>query len=489
MTEAMANQNMPPTENPPSIAAPRRSLLAEALRDTWMRWGARVGIVWVALMVLAAAFAPFIANSHPMLMQVDGEWSSPMLRYLTVTDVLLLIGAVAAVVIWLWRGLVVRDKLLLWVAAMGLITLGGVWVDGLHPFVVEGHRGFLPAETAEAAEGGIAIGSLLWWMLRWIGLVAATVMCVTCLIAVLRSQHSTWLGRAVVLALAVLVSGWLVASPVSPPETIVYERYREMAQGESIRVWYAPVRYSPSDRLRDQPELRLTGPSLAHPMGTTANGADLFSNMVYATRIALAIGFISTSIALLIGVFIGGLMGYFSGWIDLLGMRLVEMFSAIPTLFLLLAFVAAFGANLYAIMAIIGLTGWVGYALFIRAEFLKLRRQDFVLAAEALGLPLWSILFRHMLPNGVAPVLVTASFGVASAILAESTLSFLGIGLVEESSWGKLLNQALGVGGTFYWWIALYPGLAIFLTVFAYNLIGEALRDSIDPHLKKAAAL
>jgi len=152
---------------------------------------------------------------------------------------------------------------------------------------------------------------------------------------------------------------------------------------------------------------------------------------------------------------------------------------------LLLAFVAAFGANLYMMMVIIGLTSWVGYAVFIRAEFLRLRQQDFVQAARACGLPLWSILFRHMLPNGVAPVLVSASFGVAGAILAESTLSFLGIGLVEEASWGKLLNQALGVGGTFYWWIALYPGLAIFLTVFAYNLVGEALRDAIDPHMAR----
>jgi peptide/nickel transport system permease protein len=134
-------------------------------------------------------------------------------------------------------------------------------------------------------------------------------------------------------------------------------------------------------------------------------------------------------------------------------------------------------------MAIIGFTSWVGYATFVRAEFLSLRDRDFVQAAKAAGLPLRSILFRHMLPNGITPVIVSASFGVASAILIESTLSFLGIGLVDEASWGGLLNQALGVGGTFYWWIALYPGLAIFLTVFAYNLIGEALRDALDPRL------
>lgn len=178
-------------------------------------------------------------------------------------------------------------------------------------------------------------------------------------------------------------------------------------------------------------------------------------------------------------------MGFFSGPVDLLGMRIVEIFGAIPTLLLLLCFVAFFEPNLYVMMAIIGVTGWEGYATFIRAEFLKLRNQDFVQAAIAAGLPLRSVLFRHMLPNGMTPVLVSASFGIASAILAESTLSFLGIGLVSESSWGKLLNQALGAGGGFYWWIAIYPGLAIFLTVFAYNLIGEALRDALDPRLLK----
>ena len=176
-------------------------------------------------------------------------------------------------------------------------------------------------------------------------------------------------------------------------------------------------------------------------------------------------------------------MGYFVGKVDILGMRLVEVFEAIPTLFLLISFVAFFGRNLYLIMAIIGLTTWTYDARFVRGEFLRLRNQDFVQAAIAAGLPLRSIIFRHMLPNGLAPVLVSASFGVAWAILYESILSFLGLGLVDEPSWGQLLNQALGSGGTFQWWVAIFPGMAIFLTVFAYNLIGEALRDALDPRL------
>jgi peptide/nickel transport system permease protein len=136
-------------------------------------------------------------------------------------------------------------------------------------------------------------------------------------------------------------------------------------------------------------------------------------------------------------------------------------------------------------MAIIGFTSWTGHARYIRAEFFRLRKQDFVQAAIACGLPLRSVLFKHMLPNGVAPVLVSASFGIASAILSETFLSFLGIGLIEEPSWGGLLKQALGDTGKFAWWIATFPGLAIFLTVFSYNLIGEALRDAIDPHTQR----
>jgi peptide/nickel transport system permease protein len=211
----------------------------------------------------------------------------------------------------------------------------------------------------------------------------------------------------------------------------------------------------------------------------------VLSRMIYASRIALGIGFVATGIAMIIGVILGGLMGYFSGVLDIIGMRLVEIFEAVPTLFLLLTLVAFFGRSLYLMMVIIGITSWSGYARFIRAEFLKLRSQEFVQAAIACGLPLRSILFRHMLPNGIAPILVSASFGVASAILAEATLSFLGLGPVDDPSWGQMLNQAVQ-SSTFNWWMAVFPGGAIFLTVFAYNLIGEALRDAIDPYLNKA---
>ena len=223
-----------------------------------------------------------------------------------------------------------------------------------------------------------------------------------------------------------------------------------------------------------QPRTRL------HLMGTTISGQDLASRMVHGSRIALYIGFISTGIAIFIGIFIGGLLGYFAGWVDLIGLRLVEIFASIPVIMLLIMIVAFYGRSLVLMMVVIGLTGWVGYAYFIRAEFLKLRKMDYVMAARASGTPLYLILFRHMLPNGVAPVLVGASFGIAGGIMTEATLSFLGLGLEDEPSWGQMLNQARETG-KFAWWLAIFPGLGIFLTVFAYNLIGEALRDVIDP--------
>jgi peptide/nickel transport system permease protein len=274
---------------------------------------------------------------------------------------------------------------------------------------------------------------------------------------------------------------------VRPPVTTVYSRYREDSKLGLIE-WaaYAPIPFSPSDRMNDMGDTSLQAPSRQHWMGTEYTGADVFSRMIHACRIALAIGLISTGIGRIIGVLIGGLMGYFVGKVDILGMRLIEIFEAIPTLFLLITFVAFYGRNLYAMMVIIGITGWTSTARFIRAEFLRLRTQDFVQAAIASGLPLRSVLFRHMLPNGVTPVLVTTSFGIAAAILYESTLSFLGLGLIDEPSWGQILNQARGVGASFVWWIAVFPGMAIFLTVLAYNLIGEALRDALDPKLRKA---
>jgi len=294
--------------------------------------------------------------------------------------------------------------------------------------------------------------------------------------------------KLLLLFMAVMGAVTLSQLLVSLPKITIYEKYRVAEQhGEYDWVIYAPIPYSPKDYIRDGGENGLEAPLQSsqrrHYFGTEENGADVLSRMIHASRIALGIGFIATGIALVIGVIIGGLMGYFSGIVDMLGMRLVEVFEAVPTLFLLLTFVAFFGRSLYIMMVIIGLTSWSGFARYIRAEYLKLREQEFVQAAIASGLPLHSVLFRHMLPNGVAPILVGVSFSVASAILAEAVLSFLGLGLVDDPSWGQMLSQAVR-SASFNWWMAIFPGGAIFFTVLAYNLVGEAMRDAIDPHLK-----
>ncbi len=398
MTDATVAGSRPVTE-------PRsRGFARQVALDVFKRWGARLGIAWIAILAAVAVFAPFLANSHPLLISEGGRLSSPLLRFLTPGDVTLMVTFLAFAMLAL-----VRKPLLI---------------------------------------------------------------------------------RGAILLAAILGAAALSHAFVSPPPLTIYEQYREAERaGHYDWIVRAPVPFSPKDYLRDYGDTGLEKPLDAedrrHLMGTDENGADVLSRMIHASRIALGIGFVATGIALLIGVIIGGLMGYFSGIVDMIGMRLVEIFEAIPTLFLLLTFVAFFGRSLYLMMVIIGLTSWAGYARYVRAEFLKLREQEFVQAGVACGLPLHSILFRHMLPNGIAPILVAASFGVASAILAEAVLSFLGLGLVDDPSWGQMLNQAVQAS-TFNWWMAAFPGGAIFLTVFAYNLIGESLRDAIDPYLKKS---
>ena len=298
----------------------------------------------------------------------------------------------------------------------------------------------------------------------------------------LRRPRTLLVMGGIVVVTAVL--GALIANPIV---TMDWSRYRDMARaGQFDSVIWTVIPYSPGDRNTDAPiGEHPARPTRKHWLGTERNGADMLSQMIHASRIALAIGFVSTGIAATIGVIIGAIMGYFGGWADLLGMRLIEIMQALRRLSMLLAIAALLGPNLFLLMVVIGLTGWTSDARFIRAEFLRLRNQDFVQAAIAAGLPLRSILFRHMLANGITPVLINSSFGVASAILLEAVLAFLGLGDPDRPSWGGLLNQARSGGANFNWWIAVFPGLAIFLTVFAYNLVGEAMRDALDPKLRK----
>lgn len=229
----------------------------------------------------------------------------------------------------------------------------------------------------------------------------------------------------------------------------------------------------------------LLPPSAAHWLGTDSLGRDLFSRMLFGARISMAVGFVSVSIAVFLGSLIGTIAAYYGGRTDELLMRFVDLMLNFPRFFLLLTLIALLRPSIWVIMAVIGLTGWMGLARFVRGEILSLREREFVQSARALGAADGRIMFLHVLPNALVPVLVSATLGVAGAILAESGLSFLGLGVQPPTpSWGNILIEGKA-NIEIAWWLSVFPGLAILITVLAYNLLGEGLRDALDPRLRQ----
>jgi peptide/nickel transport system permease protein len=246
---------------------------------------------------------------------------------------------------------------------------------------------------------------------------------------------------------------------------------------------FAPI-ISPHDPGKTDVSLKLKPPSSQHYLGTDQLGRDVFSRMLYGSRVSLSVGFVAVAISILIGILVGALAGYYGGWVDSLLMRFVDVMLCFPSFFLILTVVALLGPSLFKVMVVIGITSWMGTSRFVRAEFLTLRERDFVQAARALGVKDRRIIFRHILPNALAPVFVTATLDVATAILVEAGLSFLGFGVQPPApSWGNILTE----GRTYIfdaWWLTVFPGLAILLTVLSFNLLGEGLRDALDPRLR-----
>jgi peptide/nickel transport system permease protein len=231
-------------------------------------------------------------------------------------------------------------------------------------------------------------------------------------------------------------------------------------------------------------EAILLPPGPDHLFGTDELGRDVFSRMIYGSRVSLEVGFVAAGLATLVGVLLGAAAGYYGGWVESAIMRFTDMMLCFPTFFLILAVIALLEPDILNIMAVIGLTSWMGVARLVRAEFLSLKRREYVLAARSLGASDARIIFRHILPNSLAPVLVALTLGVAGAILTESGLSFLGLGVQPPmASWGNILNQGKA-NIEIAWWLSLFPGLAILVTVLGYNLLGEGIRDALDPRLR-----
>jgi peptide/nickel transport system permease protein len=254
-----------------------------------------------------------------------------------------------------------------------------------------------------------------------------------------------------------------------------------LALASAAASWLAPY-----DPFKVNARALYAPPSAEHWLGTDEVGRDVLSRLLYAGRVSLSVGAVASTLAVALGTLIGMTSGYFGGAIDFWLMRFTEVIMTIPTLIIIITLIASIGPNIYNVMVVIGLVGWTEMARLVRAETLSLRSRDFVIASQALGAGNAHIIFRHILPNVLAPVTVAATFFVAYAILLEAALSFLGIGVrIPTATWGNMLNQALKLNVLENMpWLWLPPGLLISLTVLGVNFVGDALRDALDPRLQ-----
>lgn len=267
-----------------------------------------------------------------------------------------------------------------------------------------------------------------------------------------------------------------------------FARHRQAAMGVVLLValglsalltpYLAPQDPNEQDRVV---ETRFQPPSTAHPLGTDRFGRDVLSRVLYGARVSLGIGTVAVLIAVTLGTSVGAAAGYLGGWIDGAAMRTVDLLLSFPRLVLLITVVALFEPSIALVTVVLGLTGWMGTSRVVRGEVLSVREEPYVAAARSLGYGDGRILLRHVLPNAMSPVIVSATLGVGHAILAEAALSFLGLGVQPPTpSWGSMVAAGRDVMLD-AWWITTFPGLAIVLTVMSFNLVGDGLRDMMDP--------
>jgi len=412
---------------------------------------AHTGLWIVIVLFFVAALAPLIANSHAIIRVADGHVSFPVFLSFDPIE---------------WR-------FLLYVPLAGLIFLGRKW------FFREPRKDF-----ASCILLGV-LGTVLSFVLpevvsfRGASVFWPIIFGGGFLILTLRGRAKflrfPQLNFTFVLLLIAAIEILLaIHHPINDPSN---DRERDA----SFKLM-PPIPYSPVETTTDQ----FSPPSLKHLCGTDSTGRDVAARMLHGARISLSVGFVSMGIALLIGVTLGSMAGYYRGWLDIGLSRCIEIMDCFPPLLLILVVVNFTGSknNIFCIMAVIGLTSWTGVARLVRGEFLRLSSLPFTLSAEALGATDFRIIVRHLLPNSLGPILVVGTFGVASAILLESSLSFLGFGIQAPTpSWGDILSQAR-LYIDFAWWLAFFPGLAILITIMSYNFVGEGLRDAVDPRMR-----
>lgn len=470
-------------------AQPARGFWAEAWAQVLRRHAAVLALSWLGVIAFFAVFGPLVASGHPLLLRdnTSGRLSSPLLTHLRPIDLAIIAGVLlgAPWVLLARRGRAGRFGAACAgaIAMIATVTLCAV----ARAFIVRRDaEGFVRMLRDEPWAGPLVCAVL-----------ALGVLAVASGMRIIAPASRRWLTLGVACSIGAASAAIAWDTPLPVYDYLQREQRGEISATYTLVPWSSSQRFTelsrraPMTSLGEALSLEPDAPGAARHflLGTDALGQDVLAQLISGCRLSISLGLVSTGLAVLIGVTIGAIMGYFGGILDLVLFRVVEIFMAVPVLFLL---VVASGVlppemrSTYVLMAIIGCFTWTGAARFTRAEFLRMRHQDFVQSARAVGLPLRSILFRHMLPNGVTPVLVDASFAIAGAISLEATLSFLNLGPVDQASWGKLLASATTPEGGFKPWLALAPGLTIFLTVLSYNLLGETLRDAIDPKLKKA---
>lgn len=288
------------------------------------------------------------------------------------------------------------------------------------------------------------------------------------------------LGRGLIALFAVILLVPFICAKTKLDKTDWGEELSDLKENEFVI--FAPIAYGPFDNVAPPYQV----PGYAHLLGTDKIGRDVLSRMLYGARVSLAVGILATAVSLVIGIVIGMMTGYFGGKTDIIVMRIVEIIMCFPTFLLLLILMAImmdykFEQSILLVIAVIGLTSWTGLSRIVRGEVLKQRALPYIRTCESLGIPVWRIMLFHLLPNVVGPILVSFTFGVAGAIIAESGLSFLGFGVqTPTASWGELLRQAF-TDPFNYWYLTLWPGIAIFISVLSFNFAGEGLRQAFDP--------